>query len=251
MELILVEALKTIFRPQVLIMIILCILMDVYYKKFIGMAGEFWVKRELKKLSDEYLVINDIMIKTKDGSTHQIDHVVISKYGIFVIETKQYNGYIKGNDYDKRWLIKNGKKKIYVNNPLHQNYGHVKSLEEILNLPEENFISLVCIPSRATLSVKSNNVTRIYDLLDKITSYKEEVIGNPNELYEIINNLNITDKNERKNHVRNAKLIKNNKDEEFKDRCPRCGGELIKRNGKYGEFMGCSNFPKCRFVKQG
>ncbi len=251
MELILVEALKTIFRPQVLIMIILCILMDVYYKKFIGMAGEFWVKRELKKLSDEYLVINDIMIKTKDGITHQIDHVVISKYGIFVIETKQYNGYIKGNDYDKRWLIKNGKKKIYVNNPLHQNYGHVKSLEEILNLPEENFISLVCIPSRAILSVKSNNVTRIYDLLDKITSYKEEVIGNPNELYEIINNLNITDKNERKNHVRNAKLIKNNKDEEFKDRCPRCGGELIKRNGKYGEFMGCSNFPKCRFVKQG
>lgn len=251
MELILVEALKTIFSPQVLIMIILCILMDVYYKKFIGMAGEFWVKKELKKLPDEYLVINDIMIKTKDGITHQIDHVVISKYGIFVIETKQYNGYIKGNDYDKRWLIKNGKKKIYVNNPLHQNYGHVKSLEEILNLPEENFISLVCIPSRAILSVKSNNVTRIYDLLDKITSYKEEVIGNPNELYEIINNLNITDKNERKNHVRNAKLIKNNKDEEFKDRCPRCGGELIKRNGKYGEFMGCSNFPKCRFVKQG
>ena len=93
MELILLEALKTIFRPQVLIMIILCILMDGYYKKFIGMAGEFWVKRELKKLSDEYLVINDIMIKTKDGITHQIDHVVISKHGIFVIETKQYNGY--------------------------------------------------------------------------------------------------------------------------------------------------------------
>lgn len=248
MELILVEALKTIFRPQVLIMIILCILMDVYYKKFIGMAGEFWVKRELKKLSDEYLVINDIMIKTKDGSTHQIDHVVISKYGIFVIETKQYNGYIKGNDYDKRWLIKNGKKKIYVNNPLHQNYGHVKSLEEILNLPEEKFISLVCIPSRATLSVKSNNVTRIYDLLDKITSYKEDIIENPNELYEIINNLNITDKAERKVHVKNAREIKNNKDEELKNKCPKCGGELIKRNGKYGEFMGCSNFPKCRYI---
>lgn len=250
MELILVEALKTIFRPQVLIIIILCILMDVYYKKFIGLAGEFWVKRELKKLSDEYLVINDIMIKTKDGSTHQIDHVVISKYGIFVIETKQYNGYIKGNDYDKRWLIKNGKKKIYVNNPLHQNYGHVKSVEEILNLPEEKFISLVCIPSRATVSVKSNNVTIIYDLIDKITSYKEEVIENPNELYEIITNLNITDKVERKVHVKNAREIKSNKDEELKNKCPKCGGELIKRNGKYGEFWGCSNFPKCRFVKK-
>ena len=250
MELILVEALKTIFRPQVLIIIILCILMDVYYKRFIGMAGEFWVNRELKKLSDEYLVINDIMIKTKYGSTHQIDHIVISKYGIFVIETKQYNGYIKGNDYDKRWLIKNGKKKIYVNNPLHQNYGHVKSLEEILNLPEEKFISLVCIPSRATVSVKSNNVTIIYDLIDKITSYKEGVIENPSELYEIITNLNITDKVERKVHVKNAREIKSNKDEELKNKCPKCGGELIKRNGKYGEFWGCSNFPKCRFVKK-
>ena len=147
-------------------------------------------------------------------------------------------------------MIKNEKKKIYVNNPLHQNYGHVKSLEEILNLPEEKFISLVCIPSRATLSVKSNNVTRIYDLLDKITSYKEEVIGNPNELYEIINNLNITDKAERKVHVKNAREIKSNKDEELKNKCPKCGGELIKRNGKYGEFMGCSNFPKCSFVKK-
>lgn len=152
----------------------------------------------MKKLPDEYLVINDIMIKTKDGSTHQIDHVVISKYVIFVIETKQYNGYIKGNDYDKRWLIKNGKKKIYVNNPLHQNYGYVKLLEEILNLPEEKFISLVCIPSRATLSVKSNNVTRIYDLLEKILSYQEVIVENSIELYEIINNLNIKDKVERK-----------------------------------------------------
>lgn len=55
MELILVEALKTIFRPQVLIMIILCILMDVYYKKFIGMVGELWVKRELKKVKLEFI----------------------------------------------------------------------------------------------------------------------------------------------------------------------------------------------------
>ena len=133
-----------------------------------------------------------------------------------------------------------------VNNPLHQNYGHVKSLHEVLNIPEENFVSLVCIPSRAKVSVKSKNVTRIYDLLEKIYSYKEEVIEN----YKIINNLNIIDKNERKDYVKNAKLIKNNKDEELKDRCPRCGGELIKRNGKYGEFMGCSIFPKCRFVKK-
>lgn len=32
--------------------------------------------------------------------------------------------------------------------------------------------------------------------------------------------------------------------------CPRCGNELVKRNGKYGEFFGCSNFPACRFTKK-
>lgn len=240
-----------LFNPWLWIIIAVDILLSVNYKKWIGKAGEFWVKRELKKLPSEYLVINDVMIKTNDKSTHQIDHVVVSKYGVFVIETKQYNGYIMGNKYDKRWLIKSGNKNFYINNPLHQNYGHVKSLHEVLNMPEEKFISLVCIPSRAKVLVKSNNVTRIYDLLEKILSYQEVIVENSIELYEIINNLNIKNKNERKNHVRNAKLIKNTKDEEFKDRCPRCGGELIKRNGKYGEFMGCSNFPKCRFVKRG
>mgnify|MGYP004461354563 FL=1 len=251
MELLLLEMLKTIIKPKVLIMVILCILMEVYYKKFIGMAGEFWVKKELKKLSKEYLVINDVMVKTKDNYTHQIDHIVISKYGIFVIETKQYNGYIKGNDYDKRWMIKSGKKIFYVNNPLHQNYGHVKSLEEILNLPEEKFISLVCIPSRARVSVKSNNVVRIYELIDKIYSYQEVIINNEEEIYESIKKINIIDKIKRKEHVRNTKKIKSNKDELFKNRCPKCGGELVTRNGKYGTFMGCSNYPKCRFVKQG
>lgn len=250
MELFLLEMLKTFIKPKVLILAMLCILMEVYYKKFIGMAREFWVKRELKKLPKEYLVINDIMVKTKDNSTHQIDHIVISKYGIFVIETKQYNGYIKGNDYDKRWMIKSGKKKFYVKNSLHQNYGHVKSLEEILNLPEEKFISLVCISSRARVSVKSNNVVRIYELIDKIYSYQEVIINNEEEIYESINKLNIIDKKQRKEHVRNAKKIKNNKDEAFKNKCTKCGGELVTRNGKYGTFMGCSNFPKCRYVKK-
>ena len=47
---------------------------------FIGKAGEFWVKGELKKLDKEkYKVLNDIMINTKNG-TRQIDHIVISKY---------------------------------------------------------------------------------------------------------------------------------------------------------------------------
>lgn len=98
-ELIVGIALK---NPIFWIIIIGAILSTVFYKKMIGMMGEFWTKCELRKLSKEYLVLNDIMLRTEDKKTHQIDHIVVSKYGIFVIETKHYNGYITGNDYDKK-----------------------------------------------------------------------------------------------------------------------------------------------------
>ena len=79
--------------------------------KIIGKAGEKHVRKELKNLDNtKYKILNDIMIETKNG-TCQIDHIVVSKYGIFVIETKQYNGYITGSKYDKKWVrhLKNKK----------------------------------------------------------------------------------------------------------------------------------------------
>ncbi len=155
------------------------------------MAGEHWVKKELKKLPSEYLILNNIMFKTKDEHTHQIDHIVISKYGIFVIETKQYNGYIKGNDYDKKWEIYFGRKKFYTNNPVHQNYGHIQSLKEILTINDSCFISIVCISSRAKTNIKSDIAIVLPYLLDKILSYREEILPNHVEIYNTQCNLNI------------------------------------------------------------
>lgn len=47
-----------------------------------------------------------------------------------------------------------------------------------------------------------------------------------------------------------GKNDKTKEDFETNDVCPRCGGTLVKRNGKYGTFMGCSNYPKCRYIKK-
>lgn len=55
-----------------------------------GKRGEMTVFRLLKKLPDEYHLFNDVLLKTKNGRTVQIDHVVVSPYGMFVIETKNY-----------------------------------------------------------------------------------------------------------------------------------------------------------------
>ncbi|MGL2420111.1 type I DNA topoisomerase [Helicobacter pylori] len=32
--------------------------------------------------------------------------------------------------------------------------------------------------------------------------------------------------------------------------CPKCGGELVKKNSRYGEFIACNNYPKCKYIKQ-
>ena len=140
-------------------------------RKIFGKAGEFWTKRELRKLNNEYKTINDVMIETNDGKTHQIDHIVISKYGIFVIETKHFNAALQGDNYVKNWTYKTFKKTEYIKNPIHQNYGHVQALKEILNIEEDKFISIVCITSNAKARIKSDKVVSIVSLLDKIKSY--------------------------------------------------------------------------------
>ena len=228
--------------------IISAIISVIFEKRITGKAGEFWVKRELNKLDKQkYLIINDLTIKS-DNLTHQIDHVVVSKYGIFVIETKQYNGYIKGNEFDNKWIQNN---KIYINNPIHQNYGHVKSLENVLNLPENKFIPIICIPSTAKVNVKSkNHVVKIYDLNKIILSYTSEIILDYKNIYSQIVSLNITDKDILKQHVSYVKKLKKTKlNYDYVNKCPLCGGNLVERAGKYGKFIGCSNFPKCKYTK--
>ena len=83
--------------------IILIFLLRRYEIRIKGYLGEWYVSKKLNKLNKrKYKVINNLLLKTIKGST-QIDHIVISRYGIFVIETKNYKGIIKGNEYDDNW----------------------------------------------------------------------------------------------------------------------------------------------------
>lgn len=230
-------------NPIFWLFIVLAILSHIFYKKIVGKAGEFWVKRELAKLNKKiYYVINDVTLQD-NNSTHQIDHIVISQYGIFVIETKQYNGYIYGNEYDRQWVQN---KKYHINNPIHQNYGHVKCLQNILKLPEDKFIPIVCIPSTAKINVKSKkHIARIYNLNEIIQSYTAKIIENSNNIYDKILSLNIEDPQIKKQHIRNIKELQKNN-----SKCPWCGGELVKKHGKYGEFTGCNKYPKCKYTRK-
>ena len=236
-----------------IILIVLYTILKIYYPKFRGIMGEFWVKLELGKLpKNKYIVFNDIMIKDEKG-THQIDHLVLSKFGIFVIEMKNYYGLIKGKEFDNKWCQYLGKNKSYFINPIHQNYGHIKSLSNLLKLDDKYFISVICFSNQAKVDVKSSSIVTQVDFLDnEILKYNENIVDSDiKELANIIISNNIDDKALRKQHVKDIHTkINNDRKLENNMICPKCGNELVERNGKYGKFIGCSNYPKCKYIKK-
>ena len=231
-----------------IICIVIIVVIKMYGKNFIGWAGEHWTKKALKELpKSKYIILNDICIMVS-GIYHQIDHIVVSAYGIFVIETKQYNGFITGEEYDKYWIRHVGKKKYYYLNPIRQNYGHIKGLAELLHMSESKIHNIVCIPSRAELRIKhKGELVRNYNVASKILDYQDIVIENVTDIVNIINRYNITDSKTRKMYIG---LIKNKNADKNSSKCPKCGGDLIRRNGKYGSFYGCSNYPKCKYIRK-
>lgn len=89
-----------------------------------------------------YRALNDVTLPTSDGTT-QIDHVLVSRYGVFVIEAKNMEGWIFGNENSVQWTQNLYGKKYRFQNPLRQNYRHTRTLAEFLSLPHEKFHSVV------------------------------------------------------------------------------------------------------------
>lgn len=242
---------NTITNKYVIIIWILVFILYLINKyclhKILGFFGELWCKQELSKLpKDKYKIINNLFINV-NNKTHQIDHVVVSIYGIFVIETKQYNGHITGSKYDYKWIRHAKGKKYEYTNPIRQNYGHVKSISELLNIDESKLYNLVYIPSKyVKLNIKHDGeLLRTGYLYKTIIETTEEKLPNYEEIYNKLLSYNITDRNAVKTHITNIR-------EEHKNdsgRCPKCGGELILRQSKYGSFYGCSKYPKCKYTK--
>ena len=106
-------------------------------------AGEALLANTIEaRLPQPHVLINNVTLPTETGTT-QIDHVLIMPTGIFVIETKHYQGWIFGNPNQSQWTQTIYKKKSKFPNPIHQNYGHLKTLQSLFALPEDNFFPIV------------------------------------------------------------------------------------------------------------
>ncbi len=75
-----------------------------------------------------YTRFHEVTLRVPDGTT-QIDHIFVSRYGVFVVETKNMSGWIFGNERDRQWTqrFRNGHK-TRLQNPLRQNYRHTKAV---------------------------------------------------------------------------------------------------------------------------
>jgi len=146
---------------------------------FKGKMGEFVVST-LIKLSlnkDSYHLINDVTLMTAQGTT-QIDQIIVSRYGVFVIETKNYKGWIFGSERQRQWTQKIYKKSYKFMNPLHQNYKHVEAVRQMLDLPSSAVHSIVVFIGEATFKTNMpSNVVRPLSMIRLIKSYKQDVFS--------------------------------------------------------------------------
>ena len=149
----------------------------------IGKDGENEVTFVLRSLPQEYLVINNVIIPdqvTDPNKKHttQIDHIVISPFGFFVIETKNYRGWILGSEKSKEWKeVFRTTPEHYFYNPIKQNWGHVYALAEHLRLNTRVFIPIVVFSDECELNVETTTpVVYVSQLEEHILSYTKEII---------------------------------------------------------------------------
>jgi len=141
--------------------------------------GEILVRRTLINSlpADSWHLLNNVTLKL-DKSTTQIDHVLVSRFGVYVIETKHYKGWIFGDAKSKSWTQVLFKVKHRFQNPLHQNYKHVKAVQACLDfVPPEHVFNLVVFTGESTFkTTPPDGVHSLDGLLTYLKNQKAEVL---------------------------------------------------------------------------
>ena len=199
-----------------------------------GASGERTVAKRLRKgLPEEYIILNDVYLPLADGTTTQIDHIVVSQYGIFVVETKTYSGWIFGDEKSPQWTQSIYRKKTRFQNPLRQNYRHVCALSERLGLDKSFFHSVVAFTGDCTFKTEMPaNVVYSRQAAGFIRSFTTPIIkvSQVAEVAEVISEWQGTvGKERRKAHVANLRQRHAVVRGGATPRCPRCGGEMVLR----------------------
>jgi Nuclease-related domain len=121
--------------------------------------------------SSDYYLFNHVTLPLKDGTT-QVDHILVSRFGVFVIETKHYSGWIFANPKQAKWTQVLYRRKSSFQNPIFQNLLHVKAVQNLLDfLPPECIQSAVVFTGDAEF--KTAVPEGVFELADFILHVKE------------------------------------------------------------------------------
>lgn len=212
--------------------------------------------------------LTNVYIPKSSGGTSEIDVIYITKKGLFIVENKNYAGYIFGSESNRNWTVTlyagkswyGGKKvnKYHFYNPIWQNNTHIKYLRKYLN-DDIKMFSLITFSNRGDLKDITVNSPDVYvcnhsELANILRGIREntpdilldEQIDNIYNKLLPLTNLNTAAKQQHINDIQNRF---NNMEV-----CPVCGNRLVLRTAKKGEnigkqFYGCSNYPKCRYTR--
>lgn len=180
------------------------------YTFFAGLHGERAVSKELHRLGSRYVVFDDLLLKADNG-TCQVDHVVLSPFGIFVIETKNFSGTVTGSDEWQQWYWggKGFSRKIY--SPVLQNARHVEVLSQVLGLSKDRFVSAVVFTGKAHIRIDTcHAVLFVSQLVPFIRLFVNDVLSDDAvaKCHRLLQEKNITDRRQREQHVCQVRKIR-------------------------------------------
>lgn len=257
----LTPAVFELFKSILIYIVPVCLcLLIVFFKSsfFKGWFGEFIINTISVIALDrkKYHLIRNVTLYL-DYETTQIDQVIVSPYGIFVVETKNMKGWIFGGEKQPTWTQKIYKQTYKFQNPLLQNYWHVKALESTLQVDPKKLHSVVVFLGKATFKTSMpRNVTHPLGYLKFIRS-KKELVFKEDEVARLIDKIEkerlAPTLETRREHIENLKYRNRPRSVE-PEACPKCGHPMVLRTAKSGkykgkQFWGCTEFPRCRGVK--
>lgn len=242
----------------VTLLVFICVLIlskFLFFRHIFGEAGVASKLEFLRKENNEYRPFNNIILKTPDGTT-QIDHILLCPWGIFVIETKDFKGWIFGDAHQKKWTQSligphYSSTKYQFQNPILQNYKHVKAVQDFLCVDLKSIFNVVVFAGNSEFKTDMpENVLELRDLIPYI-KFQTRIIFTSGQVEAFSQKLqeymdHASGKEEE--HLRN---IVNNKAHPI---CPRCGKPMVLRKARKGagagtEFWGCPNYPECKLTK--
>lgn len=146
---------------------------------FKGWWGEHQVRDLIRRRLNPavYREFHNVTVRDEFGETTQIDHVYVSPFGVLVIETKNMRHWIFGSEDDKWWTQQIYRHKTRFQNPLRQNYRHIKALESLLGLPEATFKPVIVFTGDCTFKTEMpDEVCTLSDLIEYIHSIDTRIL---------------------------------------------------------------------------